>query len=259
MSFGGPRRGRLSRELLLGDSFMVDLPGLGQKVPVPAQRGALHLAGLRDPPGGEGPRPSASAQAGPRTARRLRRAGRASTQALPLRSTDFLGYLGAFDYALRAGARALRPARGPGHHRHQRQRAAARSPTQCPIGHARTCPTTPPSPACPSSPGGSRALRTEVVLPKLPGDLRHGGGGRRWRSTRTPALLPVGFASATPRPAGPTAPARSTRWCCAAGRPTTALEIATPGIWALAGNASGDAFSAARLTAAPRCCRRRSR
>ncbi len=227
---------------LLGDNFFVELPGLGQAIPVPASVVLYTSPGFGIPQEVK-ERSLGIAQAGTRFT--VAFAGRANVdQVLTLRSTDFLGYLGAFDYALDTGLTTATRPLVPDTTDINGNRQCS-NPQRCPQG-TEDVPDYAAFPRLAFKPARQQQRRTEVVLPRLPGtldtvlvcpvevDLEAG-------------LLPVGFASAT---AGAPA-ADGTRAVdpvvVRSGAPYNGVEVATPGIWALAGSAQGSATSG-RLT-----------
>lgn len=81
---------------LLGDNFWTELPGTGQRVPIPASVTLLTSLGFGFT---QDIKPKSLSQGEPGTRRAVAFAGRASqSEALTLRSIDLLGYLGAFDF-----------------------------------------------------------------------------------------------------------------------------------------------------------------
>ena len=87
---------------LLGDNFQVEIPGVGQQVPVPGALVLYTSPGLGFP---QEVKPRSLAFAQPGNSRFVQAwAGRAYLEsAFALRSVDVLSYLGAFDYAQQPG------------------------------------------------------------------------------------------------------------------------------------------------------------
>ena len=92
----------LTAQGLLGDNFMVEIPGVGQQVPVPGALVLYTSPGLGFP---QEVKPRSLAFAQPGAARFVQAwAGRAYLEsAFALRSIDVLSYLGAFDYSHQPG------------------------------------------------------------------------------------------------------------------------------------------------------------
>lgn len=236
----------LSLGQLLGDTFQVTLPGLGQPVPVPSSVVLYTSPGFGIP---QEVKPKSLAQClpgGPRAA--VAFAGRADlAQALALRSTEFLAYLGAFDYALIAGTQFTSRAKvadtadvdGDG---------LCANPQKCPTGsedvpdYANFTPLS-------FTPNRQQLRRTEVVLPKLPSTLDTVVVAAV-ELTAASGMVPLGLTSrAAGAPAGDgTRPVEPV--VLRSGAPYGGVEVSTPGIWALAGNAGGDQASG-RLLLAP--------
>jgi hypothetical protein len=235
----------LSAQGLLGDAFTAELPGIGQQVPVPGALVLYTSPGFGFPQEVKG---RALSPAQPGTRFTVAWAGRANLEAaLSLRSTDFLSYLGAFDYALGTNAvTASRPLVPDTTDVNGNGRCS--SPQRCPLGEEDV-----PDYAAWSmqsfQPRRQQRRRTEVVLPRVPSTFDSvlvaaveldGAAG----------LLPTGFAN---RAAG--APGQDgTRPVAAvtlrSGPAYNGVEIATPGLWALATNAAGTA-SSGRLSRGP--------
>lgn len=228
--------------LLLGENFTVQIPGIGQGVPVPGSLVLYTSPGFGIPQEIKG-KSLGLGQAGVRSM--VAFAGRAElADALTLRNTQFLSYVGAFDYAVQT--RVPLSSRG---------RVAdttdidgdglCTSMTKCPMGsedvpdYANFTPLN-------FTPKREQKRRTEVVLPKLPGTLDTVIIAAAEVDADT-GLIPIGFSSVAAGPAGPdgtrTVPAVVLR----SGTPYGGLELSTPGIWALGGNAQGTAYSG-RLT-----------
>ncbi len=229
--------------LLLGENFTVEIPGIGQGVPVPGSLVLYTSPGFGIPQEIKG-KSLGLGQAG-RSRHAVAFAGRADLDAaLALRSTQFLSYVGAFDYAVQSQVVLTNRLRVPDTTDIDGDGLCS-SVTKCPMGsedvpdYANFFPLN-------FTPKREQKRRTEVVLPRLPSTLDtvviaaaevDDEGG----------LLPIGFSSVTAGPAGPdgtrTVPAVVLR----SGTPYGGLELSIPGIWALGGNNAGNAYSG-RLT-----------
>lgn len=227
---------------LLGDNFMVSLPGLSQALPVPASIVLYTSPGFGIPQEVKG-RSLGLGQPGLRAT--VAFAGRANLdQALNLRSADFLSYLGAFDYALDTGAPIAAHLEVPDT-TDVNGNGLCSDPTRCPMG-PESVPDYASFPRLSYSPHRQQSRRTEVVLPRLPSTL----------DTVVVAgvevdpdfgLLPVGFASRAAGAAGADGTRPVDPVVLRSGPPYNGVEISTPGVWALAGNAAGTSTSG-RLT-----------
>ncbi len=231
--------GEVTPRGLLGDSFMVDVPGIGQKVPLPGAA-VLYTAPVFGIPQEVKGRAFANCEAGTRTG--VAFAGRASLEQLTaVRSTDILGYLGAFDYALDPSHPVLSLGEVPdvtdinGNGR-------CSSATLCPSGTESVSDYSKFTRVS-FKPGRQQSLRTEVSLPKVPSTFDSVLVAALELDPVTGAL-PVGFASATLRPPGQDGQHPAELLVLRSGPAYGGLEITTPGVWSLAGNANGDAFSA---------------
>lgn len=222
----------LELSTLLGETFQVDLPGVGQKVPVPGSVVLYTSPGFGIPQQVKA-RSLGLGQAGVRSA--VAFAGRAElNQALSMRSLDFLAYAGAMDYALQPAVTVTSRPRVPDTADVNNNGLCA-SPTKCPTG-TEDVPDYAAFPALSFSPHRQQNRRTEVVLPSVPTTLdtvvvaavevSFEGG-----------VFPLGFSSSTagaPRNGGRAVPAVTLR----SGAPYGGTEVATPGIWALATSAA---------------------
>jgi hypothetical protein len=237
----------LELSTLLGETFQVALPGVGQTVPVPGSVVLYTSPGFGIPQQVKA-KSFGLGQAGVRSA--VAFAGRAElNQALSMRSLDFLAYAGAMDYALQPAVTVESRPRVPDTADLNNNGLCA-SPTKCPSG-SENVPDYATFPALSFSPRRQQNRRTEVVLPSVPTTLdtvvvaavevSFEGG-----------VFPLGFSSSTagaPQNGGRAVPAVTLR----SGAPYGGTEVATPGIWALAtsaasmgGTAGGSAT--ARLT-----------
>ena len=220
---------------LLGETFQETLPGLGQEFPVPSSVVLYTSPGFGIPQEVKG-KSLGLAQAGsPRAA--VAFAGRADlAQALALRSTEFLAYLGAFDFSLRGELTFA-----------QRAKVADASDVdgdglcsnaqKCPQG-TEDVPDWANFTPLAFTPNREQLRRTEVVLPRVPSSLDTVLVGAVELASDGSAL-PMGLSS---RAAGPPA-GDGTRpvdpVLLRSGAPYGGVEVATPGLWALAANAQG--------------------
>lgn len=233
-------------QLLLGENFTVQIPMIGQGVPVPGSVVLYTSPGFGIPQEVKG-KSLGLGQAG--TIRHaVAFAGRADLDAaLALRSTQFLSYVGAFDYALQTNVTLTDRARVPDATDIDGD-GLCTSTTKCPMGsedvpdYANFTPMT-------FTPRREQKRRTEVVVPRLPSTLdtvviaaaEVGNEG---------GLLPIGFSSVNAGAPGPDGTRPVPPVVLRSGAPYNGLEISTPGIWALAGNNAGTAYSG-RLTRGP--------
>ncbi len=229
--------------LLLGENFTVQIPGIGQGIPVPGSLVLYTSPGFGIPQEIKG-KSLGLAQAG--TVRHaVAFAGRADLDAaLALRSTQFLSYVGAFDYTVQTNFALASRARVPDTTDIDSDGLCA-SPTKCPMG-SEDVPDYANFTAMGFTPKREQKRRTEVVLPKLPSTLdtvvvaaaEVGSEG---------GLLPIGFSSVTAGPPGPDGTRAVPSVVLRSGTPYGGLELSTPGIWALGGSNAGNAYSG-RLT-----------
>ncbi len=230
---------------LLGDSFNTPLPGLNQSVPVPSTVVLATSPGLGIPQPVKS-RALGAAQSGRRAT--MCWAGRASVDlATSLRSTDLLSYLGAFDYAQDQAAFASHAyvpdttdINGNG---------LCSDLAQCPSG-SELVPDYGAFTTLAFQPRRQQKLRTEVIVPKIPSTFTT-VLSTVVQADRTLGILPVGFSSQTAGAAGgdglravPNATVRS-------GAPYNGLEASQPGVWVLALNAAGTAFSGRLVIESP--------
>ena len=230
----------LTAQGLLGDNFMVEIPGVGQRIPVPGALVLYTSPGLGFPQEVKA-RSLAFAQPGP--SRFVQAwAGRAYLEsAFALRSIDILSYLGAFDYSHEPGiAFSAKPfvpdstdIDGDG---------LCSNPQRCPMG-SEDVPDYARFTALAFQPSRQQKLRTEVVLPKVPSTFDTVLVASALFDDRA-GMLPTGFASRTPGMAGMDGLKPVDPVTVRGGPAYNGLEIASPGIWALAGNAGGSASSA---------------
>ena len=229
--------------LLLGENFTVQIPGIGQGVPVPGSLVLYSSPGFGIPQEIKG-KSLGLGQAG--TVRHaVAFAGRADLDAaLALRSTQFLSYVGAFDYTVQTRFSLTDRARVPDTTDIDGDGLCA-SATRCPMGsedvpdYANFTPMS-------FTPRREQRRRTEVVLPKLPSTLDTVVIAAAEVGTEG-GLLPIGFSSVNAGPPGPDGTRMVPPVVLRSGTPYGGLELSTPGIWALGGNTNGNAYSG-RLT-----------
>lgn len=235
----------LSPQRLLGDPFFVELPGLAQQVPVPGAVVLYTSPGFGIPQEVKG-RALSFAQPGTRFTAAW--AGRASLDAvLSLRSTDFLSYLGAFDYALGTGATpSARPFVPDATDINGNRRCS--DPQRCPLGDEEV-PDYGGFSMQSFQPRRQQTRRTEVVLPRVPATFDTVLVAAV-EVDPTAGMLPTGFASRAAGPPGQDGTRPVEPVTLRSGPAYNGVEIATPGLWALAGNAAGTA-SSGRLSRSP--------
>lgn len=229
--------------LLLGENFTVQLPGVAAGVPIPGSVVLYSSPGFGIPQEIKG-KSLGLGQAG--TVRHsVAFAGRADLDAaLALRSTQFLSYVGAFDYALVNNLAITARARVPDTTDIDGDGLCA-SMTKCPMGtedvpdYANFTPMA-------FTPKRRQNRRTEVVLPKLPSTLDTVVVAAAEVGAES-GLLPIGFSSVNAGAPGPDGTRPVPVVVLRSGTPYGGLELSTPGIWALGGNAAGTAYSG-RLT-----------
>jgi hypothetical protein len=227
---------------LLGDTFSVQLNLINQKIPVPGAV-VLYTSPAFGVPQEVKPRAFGYGQAGSRFV--IGYAGRGElSQAFTARSVDFLGYLGAFDYALDTGI-VMSPKVNVPDTTDVNGNGLCSNPQQCPMG-TENVPDYANFTRVSMTPSRQQSLRTEVVFPKV---------AQTVSSVLVSAveidaeagLLPVGFASKTPGAPGTNGARPVDSVTLRSGAPYNGLEVAQPGIWALATNAAGTGLTA-RLT-----------
>lgn len=235
----------LTAQSLLGDNFLVELPGVGQQVPVPGALVLYTSPGFGIP---QEVKDRALVPAQPGTRFTAAWAGRTYLEGLlSLRSTDFLSYLGAFDYALGTGATtAAKPFVADATDVNGNGRCS--NMQRCPLG-TEDVPDYASFTQQSFQPRRQQKRRTEVVLPRVPStfdtvlvaavELDASAG-----------LLPTGFANRTAGMPGQDGTRPVDPVTLRSGPAYNGVEIATPGLWALAGNASGSATSG-RLSRGP--------
>lgn len=216
---------------LFGETFLISLPGLTQRVPVPGSLVAQASLGL----GGTLELKSRSlglGQAGRRTA--VAFAGKLPlSQATSLRPTDLLAYSGAMDYALQPFTSIL--------HRPQ-------VPDMTDVDGDGLCADTTRCQGSEELPDYDRFIglshrprreqlrRTEVVLPSLPSGLDTALVAAVELSPEA-GLVPLGLASRAGGALQPDGTRPVQPVLLRSGAPYGGAEVGTPGVWALATSA----------------------
>lgn len=223
---------------LLGETFQTELPGLNQKVPVPGSLVLYTSPGFGIPQEVKA-RSLGLGQPGSRPLTAF--AGRANLdQVTQLRSTQLLGYVGAFDYGVASPATmSMRPrvpdtadVDGDG---------LCTNPMRCPVG-SEEVPEYAAFAMVGFQPKREQQRRTEVVVPKVPAVFDQVVVAAV-ETTREHGSLPLGFSAVTPQAAGGDGTRAVPAVVLRSGAPYGGLEVATPGVWVLAGNAAGTALS----------------
>jgi hypothetical protein len=235
----------LSPQGLLGENFLVELPGVGQRVPVPGALVLYTSPGLGFPQEVK-PRALSFSQPGTRFVQAW--AGRAYLEnALSLRSVDLLSYLGAFDYAhvpsINFAARPYVPDSTD-----VDSDGLCSNTSRCPMG-SEDVPDYASFTPLSFQPRRQQRLRTEVVVPSVPSNFDTILVAAALFDPRA-GMLPTGFASRTPGQPGSDGLRTVDPVVVRAASPYNGLEVAQPGLWVLAGNAAGTT-SSARLVRAP--------
>lgn len=231
---------------LLGETFQTNLSAINQTIPLPGSVVVYTSPGLGIPQEVK-PRALGLAQAG--RARRLAAfAGRANLdQALTLRSTDFLSYLGAFDYALLPTLELKSFPRvddatdldGDG---------LCSNTAKCPTGTERV-PDYGSFTTAGLSPSRPQQRRTEVVVPRVPSTLTNVLVAAVELSDEA-GLLPVGLSSRTAGMVGADGTRPVDPVLLQSGAPYGGVELSTPGILVLGTSAGGNQQSG-RLSKGP--------
>lgn len=223
---------------LLGDTFSVQLDLINQKVPVPGAL-VLYTSAAFGVPQEVKPRSFGFGQAGTRFV--VGYAGRGELQQLlTARSIDFLGYLGAFDYALDAPL-TLTPQVNVPDTADVNGNGLCTNPQRCPAG-TEDVPDYANFTRVSMTPSRPQAVRTELVLPKVVSSVSTVLVSAVQIDPEA-GLLPVGFASRTPGAVGSDGLRAVDAVILRSGAPYNGLEIAQSGIWAVATNAQGTGLS----------------
>ncbi|MBI3183893.1 MAG: hypothetical protein HYZ28_17285 [Myxococcales bacterium] len=218
---------------LLGEPFMVDLPGILPRFPVPGSVVLYTSPGFGIPQEVKG-RSLGLGQAGSRTA--VAFAGRSDIDMLQaLRSTELLAYTGAMDYAVQPGVSAAHRPRVPDYADVDGDGLCAQ-PQKCPQGSEDVPDYVSFAPLA-LRPGREQLRRTEIVIPNLPVYLDTVIVSAV-ETGYASGVLPLGFSSRGAGPPGQdgTRPVQSI--LLRSGAPYGGVEIGEPGIWALAASAS---------------------
>jgi hypothetical protein len=218
---------------LLGETFLITVPGLPQPVPLPGSAVAYAASGFGAPVELKG-RSLGLGQPGRRAA--VAFAGRSELAlAANLGSTDLLAYTGAMDYALQAFTPVpLRP-RVP-------DTTDLDADGRC--SDAARCPQGPEDlpdyfglPGFSHRPRREQLRRTEVVLPRLPAGLDTAIASAVELSAEA-GLLPLGLSSSTGGAPAPDGTRPLEPIVLRSGTPYGGAEMGTPGIWAFATQAA---------------------
>jgi hypothetical protein len=230
---------------LLGDTFFVDLPGLNQAIPVPGPVVLYTSPGFGIPMEVKS-KSLGFAQSGLRHG--IAFAGRTDTTVVTsLRSTDFLSYLGAFDFALQLDVPVTAYAMIPDVNDVDGDGLCANM-AKCPMG-SEDVPDYAKFSPMQFTPHRPQQRRTEVVVPHLPGTLDQVMVAAIETSPEG-GVMPMGFASKTAGAPGTDGTRPVDPIVLRSGPPYGGLEISTPGIWVLATSNSGTS-SSARVTRSP--------
>lgn len=230
----------LTPQGLLGENFMTEVPGLNQRVPVPGALVLYTSPGLGIP---QEVKSRSLAFAQPGVGRFVQAwAGRSSIDtALNVRSIDVLSYLGAFDYAQEDRvAFSARPYVADS--TDVDDDGLCSDTSRCPMG-TEDVPDYAGFTPLSFTPQRQQKLRTEVVVPKLPGTFDTVLVASTLYDARA-GLLPTGFASKNAAAAGQDGQREVDPIVVRGGAAYNGLEVASPGLWALASNTNGTALSA---------------
>lgn len=230
----------LTPQALLGENFQVELPGVGQRVPVPGALVLYTSPGLGFP---QEVKSRALAFAQPGAARFVQAwAGRAYLDsALSLRSVDVLSYVGAFDYE-HVGNVSFSSRVNVPDATDVDEDGLCSNTMRCPMG-SEIVPDYANFTPLAFTPGRQQKFRTEVVLPKVPSNFDTVLVASALFDDRA-GMLPTGFASKTPGQPGMDGLRPVDPITVRGGAAYNGLEVATPGLWAVAGNAAGTSTSA---------------
>ncbi len=230
---------------LLGENFFVELPGLQQRVPVPGPIVLYTSPGFGIPMEVKA-KSLGFAQSGFRHG--IAFAGRTEAAvALSLRSTDFLSYLGAFDFGLSLGAEVRSHPLVPDTTDVDSDGQCSNM-MRCPMGtedvpdYAKFTPMQ-------YTPRRQQKRRTEVLVPRIPGTLDQVVVAAIETSPEG-GVLPMGFASKVAGAPGADGTRPVDPIVVRSGPAYAGLEISTPGVWVLAASNDGNS-SSARVTRTP--------
>ncbi|MBL9039266.1 MAG: hypothetical protein JNG84_12170 [Archangium sp.] len=230
---------------LLGENFLVTIDTINQRVPIPASLVVYTSPAFGFP---QEVKERSYGRADPGTRFLAGYAGRASIDELvSLRSLDFLGYLGAFDIALDANVPVevrldvpdTTDINGNG---------LCTSITRCPMGTEKVADYANFTRRS-MTPNRPQQRRTEVVLPRVANDVAAVMVAAVELDAEA-GMLPVGFTSRTPGTPGMDGTRAVETVTLRSGPPYNGIEIARPGVWAVATDSQGTAVSARLQTAA---------
>ncbi|MBX7097780.1 MAG: hypothetical protein K1X89_08715 [Myxococcaceae bacterium] len=231
---------------ILGETFQVEIPGVGQKVPVP---GAVVLY---TSPGFGIPQEVKGKSLGLGQAGEVRGgvafAGRGELdQAALLRSTQLLGYVGAFDYAV-VPPYSIASLSRVADTADVDNDGLCSNAGRCPMG-SEEVPDYAQFPMLNFAPQREQQRRSEIVLPKLPSTADQVVVAAV-ETTSEGGALPLGFSAVTPGPPAGDGTRTAAPFVLRSGAPYFGVEVSTPGVWVLAGNNAGTLVTS-RLTRGP--------
>ncbi|KFA92304.1 hypothetical protein Q664_16345 [Archangium violaceum Cb vi76] len=233
LSAGDPTSVDLSN--LFGESFLVPLPGLTQRIPVPGSvvaSASLGLAGTTELK----TRSYGLGQAGRRTA--VAFAGKLPlSRATNLRATDLLAYTGAMDYALQAFTSITHLPYAPDETDLDGDGLCSDT-TRC--TGSEDLPAYSRFTGLTHRPRRGQLRRTEVVIPNLPSGFDTAVIAAVELSSEA-GVMPVGLASQTAGAAQPDGSRPVPPVLLRSGAPYGGAEAGTPGVWAFAASATSGA------------------
>jgi hypothetical protein len=243
LSAGDPTAVDLSN--LLGETFLVPLPGLTQRVPAPGSLVAyanLGLAGNTELK----PRSYGLGRAGRRTA--VAFAGKLPlSQATSLRSTDLLAWSGAMDYSLQAFTSFTHLPYVPDETDLDGDGLCSDT-TRC--QGSEDLPDYNHFTGLTHRPRREQLRRTEVVLPNLPSGFDTAVVAAVELSAEA-GLMPMGIASRTGGAAGADGTRPVQPVLLRSGSPYGGAEAGTPGVWVFATSATSGASVSGRIVRGP--------
>lgn len=227
----------------LGDTFQVELPGVSQTFPVPGSVVLFTSPGFSIPQEIKG-RSLGLGQAGVRAATAF--AGRTDLSgALALRSAELFAYTGAMAFALQPPLTITHRPYVADFADVDNDGLCAQS-AKCPQG-TEDVPDYAGFTQIAFTPEREQAVRTEVVVPDLPGTLDSVVVSVVQVQPQT-GVLPLGFSSRLAGPVGTGGTRPVEPVLMRSGAPYGGLELGQTGIWALAFGASNPGGLTARLT-----------
>ncbi|WP_375765346.1 hypothetical protein NR798_26910 [Archangium gephyra] len=243
LSAGDPTAVDLSN--LFGETFLVPLPGLTQRVPAPGglvAYASLGLAGNTEIK----TRSYGLGQAGRRTA--VAFAGKLPlARATSLRPTDLLAYTGAMDYSLQAFTSITHLPYVPDETDLDGDGLCSDT-TRC-VG-SEDLPDYGRFTGLTHRPRREQLRRTEVVIPNLPSGLDTAVVAAVELSPEA-GLMPLGLASQTAGAAQPDGTRPVPPVLLRSGAPYGGAEVGTPGVWVLATSAASGASVSGSIVRAP--------